>query len=204
LTYQELTLHEPRTADDRKQNSLGMEHEIKASDRIEWLNLQPLTDRTEPQPWMQLAELLKAKGDSAGSKRAIFEMRRRQVGSSWLPLRWWKVLLARLEQQPLWILFPVLFFTLLGSCVFKYAECKGAIAPTSKEAYIAWSKGIPYEVAYPRFNPIIYSLENDLPLVKLGQDDKWAPDPSHQPTDWITSYTFLSGFRWLLILAGWV
>jgi hypothetical protein len=31
------------------------------------------TDRTETQPWMQLAELLKVKGDNAGAKRVIFD-----------------------------------------------------------------------------------------------------------------------------------
>jgi hypothetical protein len=203
LTYQELTLHSARTPDDRQKNSYGREHEIKVDDRIEWLSLQPPTDRTEPQPWMQLAELLKAKGDNPGAKRVIFEMRRYKAGSGWLLPRWWRILFARLEEQPLRILLPILILTLLGSCVFKYAESTGSIAPTSREAYIAWSKGSPYDVAYPRFNPIIYSLENGLPLVKLGQDDKWAPDPSHQSTSWITSYTVLSWFRWFLILAGW-
>jgi hypothetical protein len=110
---------------------------------------------------------------------------------------------ARLEEQPLRILLPILLLTLLGSFVFKYAEIEGSIAPTNREVYIAWSKGRPYDVAYPRFNPIIYSLENGLPLVKLGQDDKWAPDPIHQSTSWITNYTVLSCFRWFLILAGW-
>jgi hypothetical protein len=46
-------------------------------------------------------------------------------------------------------------------------------------------------------------LENSLPLVKLGQDDKWAPDSSLTPKHWFTNYQFLAGFRWSLILAGW-
>jgi hypothetical protein len=27
------------------------------------------------------------------------------------------------------------------------------------------------------FNPVVYALENVLPVVKLGQDSAWAPDP---------------------------
>jgi hypothetical protein len=203
LAYRELTLHSARTPDDRQKNSYGREHEIKIVDRIEWLSLQPPIDRTEPQPWMQLAELLKAKGDNAGAKRIIFEMRRYESLSRWFVPRWSSILFARLEEQPLRILIPILFLTLLGSCIFKYAESQGSIAPTSNEAYVAWSKGSLYNVAYPRFNPLIYSLENGLPLVKLGQDDKWAPDPGHRSASWIASYTFLSWFRWFLILAGW-
>jgi len=203
LTYRELTMHDARTPDNRNDNSYDPEHEIKVVDRIAWLSLQPATERTEPQPWMQLAELLKAKGDNPGAKRVIFEMRQQRAASSWLLLRFGKILFARLEEQPLRILLPILLLTLLGSGVFKYAEIEGSIAPTNREVYIAWSKGRPYDAAYPRFNPIIYSLENGLPLVKLGQDDKWAPDLSHQSTSWITNYTVLSWFRWFLILAGW-
>ena len=149
---------------------------------------------------MQLADLLKGRGEIQDSKRVIFEMRRHEAGSSWLPFRWWK---AHLEKEPFKILVSILLLASLGSCVFWHAQYNGAIAPTSKEAYSAWSKGTPYNVAYPRFNPILYSLENGLPLVKLGQDEKWAPDPSHQTTSWIESYAFLSWFRWLLILSGW-
>jgi hypothetical protein len=61
------------------------------------------------------------------------------------------------------------------------------MAPTSREAYLAWKQNIAFDTAYPRFNPFIYSLENDLPLVKLAQDDKWAPDPSHKSTVWTKS-----------------
>jgi len=32
-------------------------------------------------------------------------------------------------------------------------------------------------VQYLPFNPFIYSVENCIPLVKLGQDESWQPDP---------------------------
>jgi hypothetical protein len=69
---------------------------------------------------------------------------------------------------------------------------------------------------YPPFQPFVYTLENALPLVKLGQDDKWTPDPNHvvQPLpaeagcfDWLRwahSYWCLTICRWLLILSGWL
>jgi hypothetical protein len=71
---------------------------------------------------------------------------------------------------------------------------------------------------YPRFAPFVYTLENALPLVKLGMDDKWAPDPFHGGDAWFpghgwswclqwlamfNSYWFLAGVRWFLILFGW-
>ncbi len=204
LVYQELTLHDSRTEEDRQKNSLAREHELRVGDRIAWLGLQLPEDKTEPQPWMQLAGLLKAKGDNQGAKRVIFEMRRSQAAANSAFARLCKILFARLEEQPLRIFFSITFFTLVGSGIFWYAGYSGGIAPTNKDAYIAWSKGTKYEAAYPRFNPVIYSLENGLPLVKLGQDDKWAPDPSHRSECWLSSYLVLTVLRWFLILAGWV
>ena len=50
--------------------------------------------------------------------------------------------------------------------------------PTSEDVYSAWATGKPFPIAYPRFNPIVYTLESELPLVKFGTDEKWAPDPN--------------------------
>ena len=59
------------------------------------------------------------------------------------------------------------------------------------------------DTAYPKFDPLIYSLENDLPLVKFGLDDKWAPDETYKPKDPVVSYDTLRWARVLLILCGW-
>jgi hypothetical protein len=62
----------------------------------------------------------------------------------------------------------------------------------------------------------MYSLENSFPLVKLGQIDRWQPDPSpkrsvkriwHFPCSfsiWISLAGFLRWFRWGQILFGWL
>ena len=91
-----------------------------------------------------------------------------------------------------------------GSPIFWNAGWKNAMSPTSKDACGVWSQRKPCSVAYPSFNPIVYSVENVLPSVKLGQDEKWAPNPTQPATHWWTSYGFLAGFPWFLILAGWV
>ena len=203
LTYREITLHDARTNNDREKNSLGKDNELRVKDRIAWLNLQPFSDQTEPQPWMQLAGLLKEKGDNGGAKQAVFELRRKQARTNRLILRWFRLLLAQLERQPLCIAISILCLTCIGSVIFWHADRRGSIAPTDHEAYSHWRKKEPIESSYPRFNPFVYSLENDLPLVRLGQDDKWAPDPNSAPKSWMDSYTFLSDIRWFLILAGW-
>jgi hypothetical protein len=57
--------------------------------------------------------------------------------------------------------------------------------------------------AYPKLYPLVYTLENAVPLVRLGQDEKWAPDQQYPGTTWFTNYWFLMWARWLLILSGW-
>jgi hypothetical protein len=61
----------------------------------------------------------------------------------------------------------------------------------------------------------LYTLENSVPLVKLGMDEKWMPDPKHKPQPWFpqfrwldwlgwfNSYWFLVTSRVLLIFLGW-
>jgi len=203
LTYRELTLHERKTEKERANRSMAMEHELTANDRIEWLRLQPAYEVTEAQPWMQLVALFRAKGDDRQAKRVILEMRKTQAGGRRIPLRWWNVALAQLERQPLWILSSIFLLTALGWLVFWQAAHAGAMAPTENAAYSEWHRGAGLAAPCPPFNPFIYSLENSLPLVKLGQDDEWAPDWSFAPKRWFTNYQFLAGFRWFLILAGW-
>jgi len=204
LLYEELTLHSARTEINRQKNELGPEHPLKVKDRIEWVQLQPQSDQAEPQPWMQLAALLRAKGEDDEAKLAIFELRRAQSKSSNIATRAWKIGFARLQQQPLWVLAPIALITSLATCLFWLADVRGAMAPTSKEAYVAWSTGSRMDAAYPKFNSFLYSLENDLPLVKFGLDDKWAPDQTYKPKDAFVSYGTLRWVRVLLILCGWL
>jgi hypothetical protein len=203
LQYVELTLHTARTEADLKNNSLGPEHELKVGDRVAWLKLQPQSDLPEPQPWMHLATVLRAKGDDDGAKQIIFELRRVKAKPSNPVMRLSKVLFAKLQQQPLWILLPIILTTSLATGLFGVAGAEGAMAPTNKDAYVAWAKGTPLAASYPRFNPFVYSLENDLPLLKLGFDEKWAPDQNYQAKEPIISYGTLRWARVFVVLLGW-
>lgn len=200
--YNGATLHKSKTEKDYERNSHAPELGLEAKDRIAWLNLQPDTEKVHAQPWLQLAALLKSSGDNRSAKRAIFEMRRHQAERSWFLLRWWKrIIYARLQREPLWIVTSIALFTLIGFSVFNAANRDQAMAPTGRNYYS--QKLDSKATAYPTFNPLIYSLENSLPLVKLGQDENWAPNPQHTGSHWFTCYGVLVWFRWLLILLGW-
>jgi hypothetical protein len=170
--------------------------------RIAWLNLQSDLDRVEPQPWFFLSAQLQQRGQAQDAKRVIFELRRHQATAQWKKhslLRTFAILFARLEEQPLRIILPILLLTLLsGSLFYRY---EAHFAETSDSAYKATHT--PHQQAdsaYPRFQPYVYALENVLPVIKLGQDDHWAPDPAHTCDGLYRTLVFL---RWALILLGW-
>lgn len=119
------------------------------------------------------------------------------------PNRALAVMFAWLEEMPMRILYSIAVSLIIGGLIFSHAGGLGALAPTESQAYEAFTKGRPMPAAYPALNPLVYTLENALPLVKLGQDDKWAPDRRHAPNGWATNYWLLMWVRWGLILFGW-
>jgi hypothetical protein len=204
LVYEELTLHELISDENIKDSHYSEEMPLDAKERIDWIMLQRPERRTEPQSWMQLRDLLERKGDRKGAKYVLFRFRCLQAqGKRWLIARRLAIGFAWLEEAPGRIWRSIACVLLLGSLVFGYAGVHGALAPTDAEAYNAFISGKPMPAVYPTLNPFIYTLENAVPLVKLGQDEKWAPDRRYPGTSWSTNYWFLVWSRWLLILSGW-
>jgi hypothetical protein len=188
---------------------------FSAKDRIEWINLQDKDRVTESQPWMQLAKTAQALGDDKGSRHVVYRLACRRLDKPHSLTGRVRERFSWLREQPFRIAWSIGTILLITTSLFWWAGSSGAIGPREKDSYVAWSKGQPFPVAFPKLNPFIYSLENELPLVKLGQDDKWYPDPSHQPISlgagclfhwtWIfDSYGFLTSVRWCLIVFGWV
>lgn len=204
LVYEELTLHESLSDQEVKAGRSARELPLDAKERIAWLMRQHPERCTEPQPWMQLRDLLERKGDRKGAKHVFYSLRCLQAQNRWWLRRWWNYYFAWLEEEFLRICCSIAAFLLLGWLIFGFAGAKGAIAPTDAKAYTAVMANTPMPGAYPKLNPFVYTLENAVPLVKLGQDEKWAPDQRYPGTNWLTNYWFLMWSRWLLILSGWV
>jgi hypothetical protein len=208
-----------------------------ARTRLDWLDRQK---EFKPQPYRQLAKVLRERGDADGAKQVLFELesraraedRRRLVHS---PVRW---LLQAGEAavydatvgygiypgRAIWYLGGL---TTLGWIVHRRAQRVGAMAPTDKDAYAEFhgSNG-KTPVRYQPFSPLIYSIENCVPLVKLGQDERWQPDPNPQRSvsplarrkfwravdsvvdsvvrDWAVTPAALRWFRWIMIGLGWL
>jgi hypothetical protein len=225
LVYEDLSLHPLSSEEDIKAGQYAPELPLIAKERIQWIMLQPPRRRTEPQPWMQLRDLLEKKGDRKGAKYVLFRFRCLQAQKSWFLWRRLKIIFAWLEENPLRIGWSIALTLSIGTGIFTWGGSKQAMIETVRlqpamiRSYeeAKTDRPVPNKPVsdhYPHFQPFVYTLENAVPLVKLGIDEKWAPDPRPefcQPwlPSWrwlyfISTYGILSFSRWGLIVWGWV
>jgi hypothetical protein len=186
-----------------------------ADQRLDWLARQC---DFSLQPYRQLATVLQNTGDEDGARRVLVQMEYLRRRSDWTE-RPWSYLLKQsvgYGYYPTRAAWALLMLTGLGWIIFRRAQLAGAICPTDQTAYSV-SKDCRYPPTnYGRFSPLIYSLENSLPLVRLGETDRWHPNPATKGPivssgRWVsrlnrivTSPTFLQRFVWIQILLGWL
>ena len=219
LTYQSIEMFATQEVGKMSSTSLPPSLPFNVNKRIEWLRLQSLENQLKPQPWAHLANCVREMGHDVGARHVMFVydcLKANSMASQTRFLyRWFVIWSAALREKPVRILKPVFFCLLVGSMLFWHAGRMRAIAPTSSAAYQAWTQEHLAGQAYPRFNGMVYTIENSLPIFKLGQSDNWAPDPHYKPqnwfpshpwldwTAWFSSYEFLSIFRIILNVLGW-
>jgi sRNA-binding regulator protein Hfq len=188
-----------------------------AESRLKWLARQ---DPFAPQPYRQLAKVLRDEGNDDGARLVLFEMerrRRKQEDRGWFARVWSRILRSTIgygydPEKALWWLAGL---SVLGLILFWGGYAAGSIAPTDNVAYSSFKQNSHLPPHYETFHASIYSLENALPLVKLGQVDRWQPDPDRhwecKPAKWVPSPlcvalspTPLRWFRWAQICLGWI
>ena len=153
--------------------------------RLKWLKLQP-EKPFMPQPYLHLAKVLKEAGDDAGAVIVLEEMERnhrhQQDRTPTDRLTSWvfdeSIGYGYDPGRAIWM---ILGLSALGWILYRRSYLAGNIVPTDKDAYESFkSEGRP-PAHYLAFAPLVYSVENSLPLVKLGQADLWQPDPNPGP-----------------------
>lgn len=179
-----------------------------SAERLGWLEKQPDEDRQEPQPWIHISKHLHDRGHYAASKHAIFHMRRHQAFARRDKRRFgqlrflFDLAVAKVEERPQRIILSLLVCVLVGTAIIR--PFRAYYSETNDSAYQAThaphAGGHTAVGVYPRFVPFAYALDNALPIIHLGQDDKWAPDSraSSPPIYWTLIAT-----RWFLIATGW-
>jgi hypothetical protein len=163
-----------------------------SASRLKWLALQ---ESFTPQPYRQLAKALRESGDEDGAKTVLVKMEQRLRTGEWSSpfLR----LGVGYGYYPLRAIGGLLILSAVGWIFFRRAYLAGSMTPTDKDSYEYFTNGATNGGAppphYTRFSPSVYSIENSLPLVKLGQADHWQPDPQKIP---VVSGSLLSVAYW--------
>jgi hypothetical protein len=191
---------------------------INVGQRLKWLGLQPVRS-FHPRPYLQVAKVLRESGDEAGGLKVLEKMedRRSAAEHRTLPRIWSWILKITIgygyyPKRAIWALI-----VLCGAGWLLYSNGYRArtMVPTEKGAYDDFKMWGLVPDHYPQFSPLIFSLENTLPFVKLGQSDKWQPEPSGQDPGQLRPETgsrcsfadspaFLTWFLRGQILLGWV
>jgi len=189
--------------------------------RLAWLALQqPFT----PQPYRQLAKVMRNAGVDRGARRVLFAMEdqlwKEERTLAARLFRWPLSLVVGYGYYPLRALAGLAILVLVGWAVFTGARASGAMVPRDENAYAHFKASGSPPNHYEPLSPFVYSLENSLPLVKLGQTDRWGPDPtpgsqnaglaaSNGTPDppnasLFSSPRFLFAFQRLQVLLGWI
>jgi hypothetical protein len=111
-------------------------------------------------------------------------------------------------ENAIWGLFGI---TGIGALIYWRAKRMGMMVPSDKDAYVKF-KSTPSALPshYPRLHPVVFSLENTFPLVKLGQTERWQCDPEPGETSNSRRGQFFSLGRllrsaiWIQIILGWL
>ncbi len=166
-----------------------------AESRLNWLLRQSRGFRWPgfwPQPYEQLAKVLREAGDDAGATTVMVAMedsRRTDGDLSWWSWMWAWILKLTIGYgyDPFRAGWWVLGFVILGFFVFWCGKRAGVITEANADA-----------AHYRPFNGLVYSLETFLPLVDLFHAKHWLPEDN--------GTCFAMFLRWYLrfhILAGW-
>ena len=202
---------------------IGENAPTDAASRLKWLAKVDHMNDFSPQPYEQLAQVLRGMGHRNDARDVLIEKERLQRRARRMRLRaellfedaywfsiWDRFLSAtvRYGYQPFIAVVWLGAFLITGAFVFGNAEAKGAFKPNSSRVWQddAWTDCAgPDQMdcylasdegkSYPKFSALIYSADTLLPIVDLELQNVWIPDEAKAP--WVRRYL------WVQILAGW-
>lgn len=194
-------------------NEIDEPSTVTTDTRIRWLSRQPVNP-FQPQPYEQLAAVLRKRGHEEDSIR-LLRAREKIRASKVRPLSaewWWYRGFGRIighGYRP-WTAFWVgLVIIVFGTFVFERGFRAGLITPTKDNAFINPTTTT-LKDNYPRFSAFIYSLEVFTPVLNLYQKEYWQPNAHsgdnlfHSKKISLRSGELLRSYFWAHIILGWV
>lgn len=189
--------------------------------RIEWVRLQK---GFSPQPYEQLAKVLRDSGDGAGARDVLVAKNEDKATLTKLTFveKCWYRFIGRpigYGHKPWLALRLALVIILFGLLFFKQGYSHGLVTPLSDSAYAKeGDTGIlaPGDTnrriseVYPVFNSLVYSIDVFVPVVDLHQAKYWLPNANRGPELVPTSSAVLCTgglllfWLWFETACGWV
>jgi hypothetical protein len=127
---------------------------LPAAERLPWLERDP--EGFTPQPYEQLATVYQRHGQDADARTVLVAKQRSMRSTLALPARPWSLLqdaTVGYGYRPLRAVWLLTCLLVIGSLLFR-----------------TWPPAPVGGGPYPRFHPVIYTLDLLLPLVDLGQE----------------------------------
>lgn len=178
---------------------------LNADTRIKWIALQ---SQYHPQPYRQLAKVLREAGDEKGAVKVLVaegDARYRQFGLPGRLLGTFLKYTIGYGHRPLLALFWSLGVVLLGWAMLAIGSRADVMAPSWPEHNPAGATR-----SHEELHPLLYSLDIFLPVVDLHQENYWWPDATRSGSvDVFGRRVTISGrllrhYLWLQIMAGWL
>jgi len=190
----------------------------KAEERIEWLELQPLDNGFSPQPYGQLAMVLKEMGHENDARKVRIaridalrkhgELRLRRPTLEELKKHWRKSFVESLL-RPLWYLFLscsskygwaphrpiILMLVMIGFGTMMFHSANHAHYMVATKMNESASGAHPLQT----FHSFIYSIDTFVPFVDLHQEKYWLPNAAK---GW--GGVLFCTYLWLHIALGWI
>ncbi len=186
-----------------------------AKSRIDWLQRQA---SFRPQPYEQLAAVLRKSGDDAAAKKILIAKNKdkaRLTKLTWSEWWWYLVFgcIIGYGYRPWRAAWIALVIVLLGWFFFWAGSRADVLTPAKKGAYVSddSNKGWHLSEHYPTFFAPVYSLDVFVPLVDLHQASYWLPNANRDGQLTLSenlklpiSGKVLCYYFWFEIIAGWV
>jgi len=183
----------------------GGQYPGDARSRLRWLGLQ---DGYYPQPYRQLAKVLRENGDEAGAVQVLIaagDARYSKHGWPGRMLGWLLKITIGYGHRPMLALLWALGIVLIGwAAVF--------VGKRAHVMRLTWPETTPPPTGDTSagLNPLLYSVDLFLPFVNLHQEHYWWPDEqtsgecSVAGLKMIVRGSALRTYLWLQIVAGWL
>ena len=153
-------------------------------ERLDWLRRGLPIKRTErvgafrPQPYRQLASVLRAQGNVEEARDVLIGMAvdRRRWAALPPTARAWQLLLwawTRNGFRPLYALVPLGIWWLVGFLMFGLGYQAHIMRPLDRAAAEAFAQEGRVGDGYESFCALAYAVDSSLPIVSFGQRERW-------------------------------